>query len=178
MCAISRGFPPLMRIPFCAATPVPTITAVGVAKPKEQGHAMLSTVIEVWNANRSISSAFVTSLFWFCKRGGKKQQRDACLLIVEDNTHAQSYSFQKKTQKKTKKQKTHIYPETSRIGKQSIIVTVMVEKHQYYELFMAVFCGFLAAQAHICFRTFCWTPLAELLLTLTLTLLSGSWMIV
>jgi len=36
-----------MRIPFWAATPVPTITAVGVAKPKEQGHAMLSTVIEV-----------------------------------------------------------------------------------------------------------------------------------
>lgn len=109
MCAISRGFPPLMRIPFCAATPVPTITAVGVARPKEQGHAMLSTVIEVWNANRSISSAFVTSLFWFCKRGGKKQQqRDACLLIVEDNTHAQSYSFQKKPQKNEKTKNTHL----------------------------------------------------------------------
>lgn len=82
LCAISRGFPPLMRIPFCAATPVPTITAVGVAKPKEQGHAMLSTVIEVWNANLSISSAFERCLFWFCKkrekRGQKKNKRDIC----------------------------------------------------------------------------------------------------
>lgn len=47
LCAISRGFPPLMRIPFWAATPVPTITAVGVARPKEQGHAMHRTVMEV-----------------------------------------------------------------------------------------------------------------------------------
>lgn len=75
LCAISRGFPPLMRIPFCAATPVPTITAVGVAKPKEQGHAMLSTVIEVWNANLSISSAFERCLFWFCKKREERRQK-------------------------------------------------------------------------------------------------------
>lgn len=74
-CAISRGFPPLMRIPFCAATPVPTITAVGVARPKEQGHAMLSTVIEVWNANLSIISAFEMFLLWFCKKREKKGEK-------------------------------------------------------------------------------------------------------
>ena len=35
---------PLISIPLVAPTPVPTITAVGVAKPKAQGHAMAKTV--------------------------------------------------------------------------------------------------------------------------------------
>ena len=43
--AVSRGSPPLMRIPFCAPTPVPTIMAVGVARPSAQGHEMSSTAI-------------------------------------------------------------------------------------------------------------------------------------
>ena len=32
-----------MRIPFDAPTPVPTITAVGVASPKAHGHAVTRT---------------------------------------------------------------------------------------------------------------------------------------
>lgn len=47
----------MMRTPFCAATPVPTMTAVGVARPREQGQAMHSTVMAVWNANRTTTSA-------------------------------------------------------------------------------------------------------------------------
>lgn len=47
-----------MRMPFWAATPVPTMTAVGVAKPSEQGQAMQSTVMDVWNANRMITSVW------------------------------------------------------------------------------------------------------------------------
>lgn len=55
--AISSGSPPLMRMPFCAPTPVPTMTAVGAASPKAQGHAIANTVMEVLNANLIISSA-------------------------------------------------------------------------------------------------------------------------
>lgn len=40
---ISKGSPHLMRIPFCAHLPVPTINAVGVANPSAQGHAMTIT---------------------------------------------------------------------------------------------------------------------------------------
>lgn len=57
LCAISRGSPPLMRMPFWAPTPVPTMTAVGVARPREQGQAMHSTVMEAWKAKRMITSA-------------------------------------------------------------------------------------------------------------------------
>ena len=34
---------PLMRMPSCAPRPVPTMSAVGVASPRAQGHAMMST---------------------------------------------------------------------------------------------------------------------------------------
>lgn len=47
-----------MSMPFWAATPVPTMTAVGVARPREQGQAMHSTVMDVWNANRRTTSAW------------------------------------------------------------------------------------------------------------------------
>ena len=47
----SRMSPPLIRIPKEAATPVPTMTAVGVASPKAQGHAMTSVEIPKLNAN-------------------------------------------------------------------------------------------------------------------------------
>jgi hypothetical protein len=56
----SRGSPPLISIPLEAPTPVPTITAVGVAKPKAQGQAILRTVIAYWNAFWNITSAFET----------------------------------------------------------------------------------------------------------------------
>jgi hypothetical protein len=37
---------------------VPTITAVGVARPREQGQAIHSTVMEAWKANLITASAF------------------------------------------------------------------------------------------------------------------------
>ena len=42
---------PLMSIPKVAATPVPTITAVGVANPKAHGHAMTNVDMPKLNAN-------------------------------------------------------------------------------------------------------------------------------
>lgn len=48
-----------MRMPLVAPTPVPTITAVGVAKPRAQGHAILKTVIAYWKAYWKINSCFV-----------------------------------------------------------------------------------------------------------------------
>lgn len=57
LCAISRGSPPFIRMPFCAPTPVPTMTAVGVAKPREHGQAMHNTVMEAWKAKRTTASA-------------------------------------------------------------------------------------------------------------------------
>ena len=48
--AFSSGSAPLIRIPLTAPTPVPTITAVGVASPREQGQAIASTV-RAWNGS-------------------------------------------------------------------------------------------------------------------------------
>lgn len=62
MCAISSGSPPLIRIPFWAPTPVPTMTAVGVASPREQGQAMDRTVMAAWKAKRTTTSAL--EMFW------------------------------------------------------------------------------------------------------------------
>ena len=45
----SNTSPPLIRTPKFAATPVPTITAVGVARPNAQGHAI--TKVEIPNVN-------------------------------------------------------------------------------------------------------------------------------
>jgi hypothetical protein len=47
----SRMSPPFIRMPYEAATPVPTITAVGVAKPRAQGHAITRVEIPKLNAN-------------------------------------------------------------------------------------------------------------------------------
>ena len=58
---VSSGSPPLMRIPLVAPTPVPTITAVGVARPKAQGQAILRTVIAYWKAFWNTISATVVS---------------------------------------------------------------------------------------------------------------------
>ena len=41
----------LIKIPFSAALPVPTIIATGVAKPKAQGQEITSTLIALDNAN-------------------------------------------------------------------------------------------------------------------------------
>jgi len=50
LCVVSSGSPPLMRMPFRAPTPVPTITAVGVARHRAQGHTISSNVIAHTNA--------------------------------------------------------------------------------------------------------------------------------
>ena len=42
--AISSASPPLIRMPFSAPLPVPTMIAVGVARPRAHGQAMISTV--------------------------------------------------------------------------------------------------------------------------------------
>jgi len=61
LCAASSGSPPLIKMPFVAPTPVPTMTAVGVAKPNAHGHAIDSTDIEQRNANSRIISILVAS---------------------------------------------------------------------------------------------------------------------
>ena len=77
--AISRGLPPLMRMPFWAATPVPTMTAVGVARPREQGQAMQSTVMDVWKAKRRTTSAWEMRLLWFWR-----EERDGAGRALEE----------------------------------------------------------------------------------------------
>ena len=48
--SVSSAAPPLISTPFWAPTPVPTMTAVGVASPSAHGHAMTSTAIANWKA--------------------------------------------------------------------------------------------------------------------------------
>lgn len=65
--ACSNGSPPLMRMPFRAPTPVPTIMAVGVASPSEHGQAMDSTVIAYSKALRKMNShcsTLIPSMGW------------------------------------------------------------------------------------------------------------------
>src|SRR5207302_5242875 len=45
-CAFSRYSPPLMRRPFSAPLPVPTMIAAGVAIPSAHGQAMISTAMK------------------------------------------------------------------------------------------------------------------------------------
>jgi len=52
----SKTSPPLMRIPYLAAIPVPTMTAVGVASPSAQGHAITRTDIPKLKANPNLES--------------------------------------------------------------------------------------------------------------------------
>ena len=47
----SRTSPPLITMPSCAPRPVPTMIAVGVARPRAHGHAMISTATAAVNAS-------------------------------------------------------------------------------------------------------------------------------
>ena len=47
----SSTSPPLISIPYEAAIPVPTITAVGVANPRAQGQAITKVEIPKLKAN-------------------------------------------------------------------------------------------------------------------------------
>ena len=51
LCVVSKGSPPFINIPLLAPIPVPTITAVGVARPKAQGQAISRTAsacVKAW----------------------------------------------------------------------------------------------------------------------------------
>ena len=51
ICAVSSASPDLIKIPFSAPFPIPTIIATGVARPNEHGQAMTKTVIAQDKAN-------------------------------------------------------------------------------------------------------------------------------
>ena len=53
----SRTSGPLIRMPSCAPRPVPTSSAVGVARPSAHGQAMISTATAAVNANVALSPA-------------------------------------------------------------------------------------------------------------------------
>ena len=46
----SKTSPPFIKIPIFAPWPVPTMMAVGVAKPNAQGQAMINTEIKIISA--------------------------------------------------------------------------------------------------------------------------------
>ncbi len=50
LCAVSSALPSRMSTPFSAPLPVPTMMAVGVARPRAQGHAMTSTATKLSSA--------------------------------------------------------------------------------------------------------------------------------
>ena len=50
LCANSRLSAPLIKMPFSAPLPVPTMIEVGVAKPRAQGQATIRTLTVVINA--------------------------------------------------------------------------------------------------------------------------------
>src|SRR3990167_3229380 len=52
--ALSRGSPPFTKIPCSAPTPVPTIIAVGVARPKAQGQAITITAVKAIKAKDKV----------------------------------------------------------------------------------------------------------------------------
>ena len=53
--ALSRGSPPLIKIPCSAPLPVPTIMAVGVASPRAQGQAITITAVNAIKAKESVA---------------------------------------------------------------------------------------------------------------------------
>ncbi len=54
---LSRICGPFTTMPSCAPRPVPTIRAVGVASPRAQGHAMISTATPAVNAAWALPSS-------------------------------------------------------------------------------------------------------------------------
>ena len=52
LCEISSASPFLISIPNSAPLPIPVVTAVGVASPKAQGHAITKTAIRVVKEKR------------------------------------------------------------------------------------------------------------------------------
>ena len=54
LCNVSRLWADLIKIPWLAALPVPTIIATGVAKPKAQGQEITNTLIALDRANSKL----------------------------------------------------------------------------------------------------------------------------
>eukprot|EP00834_Sanchytrium_tribonematis_P003714 NODE_153_length_15389_cov_1.201439.p12 type:complete len:172 gc:universal NODE_153_length_15389_cov_1.201439:13829-13314(-) len=54
--APSKLLPPLIRMPKLADTPVPTMTAVGVARPRVQGQAITTTDIQIFTQRNKVSA--------------------------------------------------------------------------------------------------------------------------
>ncbi len=55
--AVSKASPLLIKTPFSAPFPTPTIIAVGVAKPIAQGQAIIKTAIKTVRANKNPNPA-------------------------------------------------------------------------------------------------------------------------
>ena len=73
--AVSSASPPRMRMPASAPRPVPTMIAVGVARPMAQGQAMMSTVMALTSAYVRRGSGPTTSQTANVERG--KDEHDA-----------------------------------------------------------------------------------------------------
>lgn len=71
--AFSKGSAPLIRIPLVAPTPVPTMTAVGVARPRAHGQAIASTLRAQRKTNWRMISA--------CVKSSTKQQTDEWVIL-------------------------------------------------------------------------------------------------
>src|SRR3989338_6084300 len=56
LCAVSSASAFLIKMPFSAPFPVPTIIAVGVANPSAHGHAIIRTATKIVNENRKGAS--------------------------------------------------------------------------------------------------------------------------
>ena len=54
-CAISSASPDLMRMPFSAPLPVPTMMATGVARPSAHGHEMTRMQMAIEKANSTLA---------------------------------------------------------------------------------------------------------------------------
>ena len=54
LCVVSSASADLMRIPFTAPRPVPTMMAVGVARPSAQGQLMTSTEMPMESENSTL----------------------------------------------------------------------------------------------------------------------------
>ena len=57
LCMVSRASAFFISMPFCAPKPVPTIIAVGVARPSAQGQAITSTETARISANENPADA-------------------------------------------------------------------------------------------------------------------------
>ena len=78
VCSSTSG--PLISTPSCAPRPVPTSSAVGVARPSAHGQAMISTATAAVNASAGVAGDD--------QPAGERQQRDADHDGHEDGRHA------------------------------------------------------------------------------------------